>query len=158
MAVRKQIRSRELCGDLVLGSHSDFVNELSIVEELLHCEGNIHIRTVICMPNTAGQGIEYCNGKAKYYFWDINEHHTTNDFREKVVTTFSSSVQFEFNLSSDWQNFVGRHTPKWKCTVISMQQSQLIFLHFVSWKIEWRKQRKLTETSTKSSGNTFGNP
>ena len=88
----KPIPARELCGDLVLGSHSDFVNELSIVEELLHCEGNIHIRTVICMPNTAGQGIEYCNGKAKYYFRHINERDTTHDFREKVVASFSSTV------------------------------------------------------------------
>jgi len=82
----------ENCGDLRLDKHFDFTSELSVIEELFHSDGHIHFRTVVCMPNTAGQGIEYCNGKSKYHFRHENERNKQLNFREKVVASFSSSV------------------------------------------------------------------
>ena len=63
---------------MMLGNHTDFVNEIGILEEIMVLRGHILLMSPKCHPEIAGCGIEYLWGYSKQKF-----RRRYNDMRAK---------------------------------------------------------------------------
>jgi len=79
----------------VLGSCQDFVNEKTLLEQLMEDLGHILEKSPKCHPELAGVGIEYCWGKAKYNYRRINrgtQIQMTAHQRARILVSLSPAV------------------------------------------------------------------
>jgi hypothetical protein len=81
-ASRKQMNKDEM--EVALGKLPDFLAETSAFEDSLNWCGHFGLLSPKGHPELAGQGVEYCWGKAKQYY---RRHNTMNNktFKQRVI-------------------------------------------------------------------------
>ena len=75
----------------IMAKQPDYENEESHVEWLVKEKGGIVLKSPKCHPEIAGQGIEYSNGKAKFYFRKNNTG-AASSYEELVHQSVSQDV------------------------------------------------------------------
>ena len=75
----------------IMAKQPDYENEESHVEWLVKEKGGIVLKSPKCHPEIAGQGIEYSNGKAKYYFRKNNTG-AASSYEDLVHESVSADV------------------------------------------------------------------
>ena len=71
----------------LMASCSDFLNERTLMEELVLERGHEFEKTPKCHPEVAGDGIEYDWGKSKHDFRELNDGVPAN-LRRNIVSSF----------------------------------------------------------------------
>ena len=96
----------------LMASCSDFLNERTLMEELVLERGHEFEKTPKCHPEVAGDGIEYDWGKSKHDFRELNDGVPAN-LRRNIVSSFDGLTrQRRFLFSRKEGAFVQTRVPR----------------------------------------------
>ena len=74
---------------VTLGGHTDFVNEIGILEEIMVLRGHILLMSPKCHPEIAGCAIEYLWGYSKQRFRRIYNDMRAKNLHQNVLKSFN---------------------------------------------------------------------
>ena len=83
----------------VLGECADFVNEVSMLEQMMVDRGHMLLKSPKCHPELAGCGIEYSWGKIKWEF----RRHTNDGVADHLHDNIVKAMERGMTLERSWK-------------------------------------------------------